>query len=119
MANISHINTFLFPLAKNAKGITSLNNIWEYLYGSNEEKTDRFNVEFVRLVVFLLITNDKYKDHIIMARIPIELRDECSISMKCDGILYEYVYIIDGTKTDDINIEYIDNSNLKKYQNIL
>lgn len=112
-------NAFLIPLAKNINGIAILDNIWKYIYGSNEEKTDKFNVKFVKSVLFLLVNNKKYEDYIIMAKVPIEFKDRCSISMKCDNILYEYVYIINGNRSDAINIDYIHNSDLSQISKYL
>ncbi len=108
-ANSSN-NTFLIPLAKNANGSILLNDIWKHIYGSNEEKTNRFNVEFVKSTVSILLNNVDFEKYIIMARLPISLRDECSIAMKCDGMLYEYIYIPNETKYDKLKVDYITNT---------
>jgi hypothetical protein len=86
---------FFLPLAKNYAGINILDDIYRRHYpGHSEEKTNRFDPVIAKTVMFMLNISDKYADRIYVARVPIGLRDLCTIASDggCTG--GEKIYLL-------------------------
>jgi hypothetical protein len=79
---------FLIALAHNYGGVHILDKIYHKRYPEqSEEKTNRFDPIFVQTVLFLLNKNDRHDNYIFVVRVPIILRDICTIASDggCDG----------------------------------
>jgi hypothetical protein len=86
---------FLLPLAKNYAGINILDDIYSRHYpGHSEEKNNRFDPVIANTAMFMLNISDKYADSIYVVRVPIGLRDLCTIASDggCTG--GEKIYLL-------------------------
>lgn len=106
-------DTFFMPLAKTRNGIDILDNVWCRLYGSNEEKTNRFDDGLTQSTMCLLFKNRAYADHITMVRAPVAIRDRCTIAMYMSDAEYIYVMPRGGDKSQ-CGPEYLEYSALRK-----
>jgi hypothetical protein len=87
-------NTFFIPLAKTHRGVDIIDDVWDRLYESNEEKTNRFDEKLTHETMFILHANPLYADHINMVRIPNNIRDRCSIVTVGEKLGSESIYVM-------------------------
>jgi len=107
--------TFFIPLAKTRNGNDILDNVWLQLYGSNEEKTNHFDNGLIHSTMFLLFKNSVYAEHITVARVPVEIRARCTISMHSLKSDAECIYVMhSGGDTSRCVPEYLEYSALRK-----
>jgi hypothetical protein len=86
---------FMIPLAKNYDGVNIMNDIYIRLYPEQaDEKTNRFDPVFAHTVMYLLNYSNRYGNYICIIRVPIILRDLCTIAS--DGGLMggEKIYLM-------------------------
>lgn len=108
-------DTFFMPLAKTRNGIDILDNVWRRLYGSNEEKTNRFDDGLTQSTMCLLFKNRAYADHITMVRAPVAIRDRCTIAMHSFTSDAEYIYVTPrGGDKSQCGPEYLEYTALRK-----
>ena len=108
-------DTFFMPLAKTRNGIDILDNVWHRLYGSNEEKTNRFDDGLTQSTMYLLFKNRAYADHITMVRAPVAIRDRCTIAMHSFTSDAEYIYVTPrGGDKSQCGPEYLEYPALRK-----
>jgi len=108
-------DTFFMPLAKTRNGIDILDNVWRRLYGSNEEKTNRFDDGLTQSTMCLLFNNRAYADHITMVRAPVAIRDRCTIAMHSFTSDAECIYVMPhGGDKSQCGPEYLEYPALRK-----
>jgi hypothetical protein len=99
---------FFIPLAMDDKGYKIINKIWRLLYGSNDEKTNRIDTKLVVSIMRILRMNRSHSDHIVLARMPINLKHRCSIAMIGGNSVGEYIYVLpDGDDMSQAGPEYL------------
>ena len=95
------------PLAKTRDGIDILDNVWRQLYGSNEEKTNRFDDDLTQSTMSLLVKNRKFGDHITIVQVPVAIRDRCTIAMLTPDA--ECIYVLPrGGDKNQCGPEYLE-----------
>ena len=108
-------DTFFMPLAKTRNGIDILDNVWRRLYGSNEEKTNRFDDGLTQSTMCILFKNRAYADHITMVRAPFAIRDRCTIAMHSFTSDAECIYVMPrGGDKSQCGPEYLEYTALRK-----
>lgn len=108
-------DTFFIPLAKTRNGIDIIDNVWRRLYGSNEEKTNRFDDGLTQSTMCLLFKNRAYADHITMVRAPVAIRDRCTIAMNNFTSDAECIYVMPrGCDKSQCGPEYLEYPALRK-----
>ena len=108
-------DTFFIPLTKTRNGIDILDNAWRRLYGSNEEKTNRFDDGLTQSTMCILFKNRAYADHITMVRAPFAIRDRCTIAMHSFTSDAECIYVMPrGGDKSQCGPEYLEYPALRK-----
>lgn len=108
-------DTFFIPLAKTRNGIYIIDNVWRRLYGSNEEKTNRFDDGLTQSTMYILFKNRAYADHITVVRAPVAIRDRCTIAMHRFTSDAECIYVMPrGGDKSQCGPEYLEYPALRK-----
>ena len=108
-------DTFFIPLAKTPKGIDILDTVWRLLYGSNEEKTNRFDDGLTQSTMCLLFKKPAYYNDITMVRAPVYIRDRCTIAVHSSTSDAECIYVMPrGGDTSQCGPEYLEYPALRK-----
>ena len=93
---------FVIPLSKTDKGVELLDHIHNIIYkDNNEKKTSRHDDKLVRVVLFLMYNNPAYANHISIMKMPISIRERCSIA--CARSDSEYIYLMPDSLVDPLN----------------
>jgi len=89
--------------------------IWRRLYGSNEEKTNRFDDGLTQSTMCLLFKNRAYDDHITVVRAPVAIRDRCTIARHSLTSDAECIYVMPrGGDKSQCGPEYLEYTALRK-----
>ena len=102
MNQIDSVVMFVIPLSKTNKGVELLDHIHNIIYkDNNEKKTSRHDDKLVRVVLFLMYINPEYANHISIMKMPISIRERCSIACARSDI--EYIYLMPDSVVDPLN----------------
>jgi len=91
---------FMVPLAKNENGKFIMEKIHADLY-KDEQKTNRFDLKFVQTLLFLMYKENKYDVHIRILKVPVHIKDRCSVAY--DDSLVECIYLMPNYTDDPSN----------------
>jgi hypothetical protein len=93
---------FIIPLAKTYEGIKLLDRAHNRIYNdNNEKKTSRHDEKLVQFVLCLIYTEPEYANHISIMKMPISIRERCSIA--CARSDSEYIYLMPDLLVDPLN----------------
>ena len=106
---------FLLVLAKNYEGVAWLDKIHRQIYPyKSEEKNCRFDPSITQTVMCLINNSNRYVNHVYVARVPISLRDRCTIASDggvCGG---EEIYLLPSDVPDIHHPVIMSHTDLKK-----
>ncbi len=104
---MSEINTsemFVMPLAKTDKGIKLLDRAHTRIYSDNNEmKTNRHDEKLVRFILCLMYIDPEYANHIKIMKMPVNIRNRCSIAHARSNS--EYIYLMPDPLVDPLNTD--------------